>query len=174
MECPDLIPFDVNGERLWVLLVSMDPGGPIVGSATQYSVGGFDVTKFTNLNLPSKVMWLDMDTDNYAGVTFEKTPLPHLVLISWASNWHYGILAPTSSYRTQMSIPRTRHLVNLEDKEYKLRSYPVKEIDSLCYSRVFKAGHGSRGHSDTTIGLKHFHAINVDLVASFSSKILSR
>ena len=35
-ECPDLFPLDYKGQKIWVLLVSINPGGPNGGSATQY------------------------------------------------------------------------------------------------------------------------------------------
>jgi len=40
-ECPDLLPFyeSPNGSQKWVLLVSINPGGPQKGSATQYFIG---------------------------------------------------------------------------------------------------------------------------------------
>jgi beta-fructofuranosidase/levanase/fructan beta-fructosidase len=48
-ECPDLFPIKVDGteEEKWVLLVSINPGGPNIGSVTQYFVGGFDGRQFT-------------------------------------------------------------------------------------------------------------------------------
>ncbi|MER2493183.1 glycoside hydrolase family 32 protein [Catenovulum sediminis] len=48
-ECPDLIKMPVEGsdEEKYVLLVSINPGGPNGGSATQYFVGDFDGHKFT-------------------------------------------------------------------------------------------------------------------------------
>lgn len=48
-ECPDLfkLPVEGTGEEKWVLLVSINPGGPNGGSATQYFVGDFDGKKFT-------------------------------------------------------------------------------------------------------------------------------
>jgi beta-fructofuranosidase/levanase/fructan beta-fructosidase len=47
-ECPDLIPMKVEGseELKWVLLLSINPGGPQGGSATQYFVGEFDGSEF--------------------------------------------------------------------------------------------------------------------------------
>lgn len=47
-ECPDLIrmPVEGNGREKWVLLVSVNPGGPNGGSATQYFVGDFDGSRF--------------------------------------------------------------------------------------------------------------------------------
>ncbi len=48
-ECPDIFPMNVDGtgELKWVLLVSINPGGPNGGSGTQYFVGDFDGEKFT-------------------------------------------------------------------------------------------------------------------------------
>ena len=41
-ECPDLFPLNYNGKKVWVLIVSINPGGPNGGSATQYFLGDFD------------------------------------------------------------------------------------------------------------------------------------
>src|SRR5687767_5106825 len=46
-ECPDLFPLDYQGEQVWVLLVSINLGGPNGGSATQYFTGRFDGKSFT-------------------------------------------------------------------------------------------------------------------------------
>lgn len=48
-ECPELLLMPVEGtnESRYVLLVSISPGGPNGGSATQYFVGNFDGKKFT-------------------------------------------------------------------------------------------------------------------------------
>ena len=48
-ECPDLFPLPIEGseEQRWVMLVSINPGGPNGGSATQYFVGDFDGTTFS-------------------------------------------------------------------------------------------------------------------------------
>ena len=44
-ECPDLFPLQTpDGEQKWVLFVSINPGGPNGGSATQYFIGDFSVT----------------------------------------------------------------------------------------------------------------------------------
>lgn len=47
-ECPDLFKLPVVGtdKEKWVLLVSINPGGPNGGSATQYFVGDFDGSNF--------------------------------------------------------------------------------------------------------------------------------
>lgn len=48
-ECPDLFPLIVEntGEKKWVLLLSINPGGPNGGSTTQYFVGDFNGKNFT-------------------------------------------------------------------------------------------------------------------------------
>lgn len=48
-ECPDLIKMQVEGsaQEKYVLLVSLNPGGPNGGSGTQYFVGDFDGKNFT-------------------------------------------------------------------------------------------------------------------------------
>ncbi|AXR06344.1 glycoside hydrolase family 32 protein [Salinimonas sediminis] len=48
-ECPELLLLPVEGsdEERYVLLVSISPGGPNGGSATQYFVGDFDGKNFT-------------------------------------------------------------------------------------------------------------------------------
>ncbi|MEY2704299.1 MAG: hypothetical protein RL407_361, partial [Bacteroidota bacterium] len=47
-ECPDLLSLKApDGSQKWVLLVSMNPGGPQKGSATQYFIGDFKQGVFT-------------------------------------------------------------------------------------------------------------------------------
>jgi sucrose-6-phosphate hydrolase SacC (GH32 family) len=49
-ECPDLIELSVEGrpgETVWMLTVSLNPGGASGGSGAQYFLGHFDGTRFT-------------------------------------------------------------------------------------------------------------------------------
>ena len=126
-ECPDLFPLEYNGEKIWVLLVSINPGGPNKGSATQYFTGRFDGKTFTPLNSATK--WMDYGPDNYAGVSYSNTGKRKIV-IGWMNNWQYANLVPTGSWRGAMTIPRE---LSLEKKgeQYFLRSTPVKELNSL-------------------------------------------
>ena len=99
-ECPDLLQF---GDK-WVLIVSVNPGGPVLGSGTMYFVGQFDGTTFTadNLDYP---LWLDYGMDNYAGVTWSNTANRKL-LIGWMNNWQYAGDVPCSPWRSAMTLPR--------------------------------------------------------------------
>jgi len=80
-ECPDFFRLQVQGsdEKKWVLLVSINPGGPNGGSATQYFIGDFDGKHFTiDENFKTELQkdhdfWVDFGKDNYAGVTWDNT-----------------------------------------------------------------------------------------------------
>jgi fructan beta-fructosidase len=126
-ECPDLFPLMLNGKKVWVLLVSINPGGPNGGSATQYFTGDFDGKTFTPFETETK--WMDYGTDNYAGVTFSNTA-NRRILIGWMSNWQYAQVVPTKKWRSAMTIPRELYLKEVNKKMF-LTSKPVKEFDKM-------------------------------------------
>nr|WP_257096768.1 glycoside hydrolase family 32 protein [Sphingobacterium sp. E70] len=114
-ECPDLIPMKYNGETKWVLLVSINPGGPNGGSVTQYFVGDFDGHQFQPAD--TSVKWLDWGPDNYAGVTWSNLGERHL-MIGWMSNWQYANVVPTTRWRSSSTIPRELTLQKVDQKYY--------------------------------------------------------
>lgn len=61
-ECPDLLSFDLNGRQVWVLLVSINPGGPNLGSVTQYFMGNFDGEVFRKYGVANN-LWMDWGPD---------------------------------------------------------------------------------------------------------------
>jgi len=130
-ECPDLFPLQVEGtdDTKWVMLVSINPGGPNGGSATQYFVGDFDGKTFTTAQNDTK--WLDYGRDNYAGVTWSDIPKEdgRRLFIGWMSNWDYAQVVPTESWRSAMTLPRSLHL--LGGDEFIVASRPVKELEAL-------------------------------------------
>lgn len=134
-ECPDLLRFNVNGQPVWVLLVSINPGGPNQGSATQYFVGAFNGKQFSKTVLYDP-LWLDWGPDNYAGVTWFNDPKNRNVLIAWMNNWNYGHLLPTSAWRGQMTLPRVLNVARL-DGRLRLQSSPAPEIEALRISSQF-------------------------------------
>lgn len=90
-ECPDLFPLkDEAGNTKWVLFVSINPGGPQGGSATQYFIGDFDGRNF--IPQDSVERWIDYGADNYAGVTWSDIPEDdgRRLFIGWMSNWQYA------------------------------------------------------------------------------------
>ena len=125
-ECPDLFPLEHNGKTVWVLLVSINPGGPNGGSATQYFTGDFDGNKFVTDSKAEK--WIDYGTDNYAGVTWSNTG-KRKIFIGWMNNWQYANVVPTKNWRGATTIARD---LSLEDKagDFYLRSVPVKEMNA--------------------------------------------
>ncbi|WP_247233449.1 glycoside hydrolase family 32 protein [Telluribacter sp. SYSU D00476] len=131
-ECPDLFPLTINGQQKWVLLVSINPGGPNGGSATQYFIGHFDGRTFTSDNPPQTTLWLDYGTDNYAGVTWAHVPASdgRRLFLGWMSNWLYANEVPTSTWRSAMTVPRELSLIQTE-AGVRLANVPVREMQKL-------------------------------------------
>ena len=130
-ECPDLIQMDYNGQKKWVLLVSINPGGPNGGSATQYFVGDFDGVTFTADNLPYP-LWIDYGKDNYAGVTWNNVPDGRHLFIAWMSNWQYAGVVPSMTWRGCMTLPRELALQKDADGRPIITSRIVKEVDAIA------------------------------------------
>ena len=126
-ECPDLFALDFNGQQVWVLLVSINPGGPNGGSATQYFTGQFDGKTFTPYQTDTR--WIDYGPDDYAGVTWSNTG-SRKIFLGWMSNWQYANLVPTELWRSAMTIPRELAIEKLGDK-FMVTSQPVKELNSI-------------------------------------------
>ncbi|MEB2775919.1 glycoside hydrolase family 32 protein [Algoriphagus sp. D3-2-R+10] len=130
-ECPDLLPFKTpSGEDKWVLLVSINPGGPQNGSATQYFIGDFENGQFTPDD--TMIRWLDYGPDNYAGVTWSNLPEEQnrTLFIGWMSNWLYANVVPTEAWRSAMTVPRELSLFDV-DGTLLLKSAPAKELEEL-------------------------------------------
>lgn len=141
-ECPDLFPLShtPTGTTKWILLVSINPGGPNGGSATQYFIGQFDGKTFTCDEDPATVHWLDYGPDNYAGVTWNNTPDQRRIFIGWMSNWNYGQVVPTDTWRSAMTLPRELSLHQV-DNSYYVASLPVKQLEMLRISeQVLETG----------------------------------
>lgn len=121
-ECPDLVLLrdPVTGEDRHVLIVSINPGGPNGGSATQYFVGDFDGQAFTvdpafaaRLRRDTAV-WIDYGRDNYAGVTYSNAPDGRTIFQGWMSNWQYAQVVPTERWRSAMTLPRELRLTTTD------------------------------------------------------------
>ncbi|MCW3787684.1 glycoside hydrolase family 32 protein [Plebeiibacterium sediminum] len=136
-ECPDLFKLKAeNGTEKWVLLVSVNPGGPNGGSATQYFIGEFDGHEFRNENSTMDPIWLDYGKDNYAGVTWSDVPQKdgRRLFIGWMSNWQYATVVPTKKWRSATTLPRELSLVE-KGGHYEMFGKPVKEFDSILVDK---------------------------------------
>lgn len=136
-ECPDLLQLTLpdTGEKKWVLICNLNPGGPFGGSATQYFIGDFDGSTFTPDvdtagNVPTK--WLDFGKDNYASVSFSNAPGGRQTIIGWMSNWEYAAEVPTTQFRSANTLPRDLTLFRSDsDGQLYVASKPSAEVESL-------------------------------------------
>tara|TARA_R110002049_G_scaffold17238_5_gene67413 strand:- start:8905 stop:10512 length:1608 start_codon:yes stop_codon:yes gene_type:complete len=146
-ECPDLFKLPVLGtdESKWVLFVSINPGGPNGGSATQYFIGDFDGTTFTmdkefetDLNKKHNY-WIDFGRDNYASVSWSNASRKDgsKLMLGWMSNWDYAQKVPTETWRSAMTVARKVQLQK-NDNGYRLLFNPVKELASYRSTKYKK------------------------------------
>jgi fructan beta-fructosidase len=126
-ECPDLFTLDNNGKKVWVLIVSINPGGPNKGSATQYFIGDFNGKTFTPSHTDTR--WIDYGPDNYAGITWSNTG-NRKIFLGWMSNWMYANVVPTETWRNAMTIPRELKLKHV-GKDIFIASLPVSELSKI-------------------------------------------
>lgn len=176
-ECPDVFKLKVNGtqEEKWVLLVSINPGAPNGGSATQYFVGDFDGKSFKTNQKDTK--WVDYGTDNYAGVTYNDAPNDQRILLGWMSNWNYAQKTPTINWRSAMTLPRTLSLYSING-DYVLQSTPVEQFKKLMATDFYKNKIEIKKGKEKTFEYKNlnqsqiqFEAANNNLKLIFSNDL---
>ncbi|MCM1078188.1 MAG: DUF4980 domain-containing protein [Bacteroidales bacterium] len=179
-ECPDLFPLNVNGsgEKKWVLLCNINPGGPYGGSATQYFTGDFDGTAFTpdkdaDGNVPTK--WMDYGKDHYATVSWSDAPDGRRTVIGWMSNWQYAAEVPTRQFRSANTLPRDVGLFKGSDGQFHLSSSPSPEVTGLRGKLFRKSGRMSVSRKARTFALPSANdgicEILVDLAAKRTGKV---
>lgn len=136
-ECPDLFPLPHKDSLVWVLLVSINPGGPNGGSCTQYFTGKFNGRQFIASARPETVRWLDYGPDNYAGVTWSGVPASdgRRLFMGWMNNWTYAQQVPSKKWRGAMTLPRVITATET-DSGLRLASYPVEELKRLRIGEV--------------------------------------
>lgn len=110
-ECPDLFPLiSPEGKKVWVLIVSLNPGGVAGGSGTQYFIGDWDGRTFTTTQ--TETLWIDYGRDNYAGVTYSNLPEGERIFIGWMSNWDYAAKLDSQIWRGSMTTPRRLQIID--------------------------------------------------------------
>lgn len=118
--------------------MSINPGGPNEGSATQYFIGDFDGSNFTmDQEFAEKLeeqnnFWVDFSRDNYVGVTWQniKKVNGNKLFMGWMANWNYAQVVPTQKWRSSMTIAREVGLVKTTNG-YRLTSTPVEDVQTL-------------------------------------------
>lgn len=126
-ECPDLFSLSIEGQKKWVLIVSINPGAPNGGSGTQYFMGDFDGKNFVSDHQDAR--WLDYGPDDYAGITWSNTG-DRKLFIGWMNNWQYANQVPTTPWRGAATIARELKLNQVDGNMY-LGALPVEELDGL-------------------------------------------
>lgn len=174
-ECPDLVQVPVkgggkrDGQMAWVLIVSINPGAPQGGSFVEYFVGDWNGTHFVLDTGAAQIA--DFGKDWYAAQTFYNAPEGRTVGLAWASNWQYTNVAPTSPWRSVMSLPRDLTLrytyLNPMQKDYVLALEPSPELSSLDSTTLLNSTEGK----NTTVNLRGNGAFDVraTLMANLSS-----
>jgi len=127
-EVPDLVrvPVEDDPDRAaWVLLLSVNPGGPAGGSGQAYAVGDFDGRTFVPHAVAGDAFgpfsWADHGADFYAGSTFtdlpaDRHPDGRPVWVGWMSNWLYADRTPTSPWRGAATLARSLALRTVDDR----------------------------------------------------------
>lgn len=135
-ECPDLfaLPDPAGGDDRWVMLVSVQNGGPNGGSGMQYFIGALTDDGFVP-DATTEPRWLDWGPDCYAGITFFDAPASRRVMVAWMSNWRYADRIPTTEYRGAMTLPRELSLVRTA-AGIELVQTPVIELASRYGTRT--------------------------------------
>jgi fructan beta-fructosidase len=126
-ECPDLVPFHVEGKKIWLLTVNINPGSVQGGSGIQYFTGEFDGHQFNPFDTITR--WADYGADNYAGVSFSNSG-EDKIFIGWMSNWQYASKVPTIKWRSAMTFPRKLDLLKI-GQNYWTTMMPVNAIEKL-------------------------------------------
>ena len=178
-ECPDLLPLRVaeTGKTKWVLIQSINPGGPNGGSATQYFVGDFDGKSFTPDPGFARAIqrtgprWLDWGRDNYAGVTWSgmSGQNERKVLIGWMSNWDYAQKTPTVAWRSAMTLPREITLHYRPGEGYVLHSWPVRELRQLEGEAANLPARNLFGSVDVPVPSRSVSQSRIDLAFELSA-----
>lgn len=104
-ECPDIVRVPIEGtdETAWVLLLSVQAGGPAGGSGMQYAIVDYDGRTFQPLD---DARWLDLGSDFYAAISYTGTDDPEPVIQGWMNNWAYAATIPAGAFRGSMTLPR--------------------------------------------------------------------
>ena len=122
-EMPDLVRLPVEGtdRTAWVMLLSVNPGGPAGGSGQAYATGSFDGSTFVPDPGPGDAFgpfsWADHGPDLYAATSFHGVDdAEPPVWIGWMSNWAYADRTPTGPWRGAATLARRLSLRDVDGR----------------------------------------------------------
>ncbi|MBZ4190920.1 GH32 C-terminal domain-containing protein [Niabella beijingensis] len=127
-ECPEFYELPVqgmNGVKKWVL----------TGANTQYAIGSFDGTRFTE---EEKRLQNQYGRDFYAPQTFSDEPSGRRIEIGW---WRTNTVKDQMPFNQSMSLPMEHRLVKTPDG-IRLTRMPVKELEQLRI-KAYKQGNST-------------------------------
>lgn len=176
-ECPDLfkLKVDGSGEEKWMLICSINPGGPFGGSATQYFIGDFDGKTFTpdrdaDGSVPTK--WMDYGKDHYATVSWSNAPDGRRTVIGWMSNWQYAAEVPTQQFRSANTLPREVGLFKAGDGRIYASTVPSPEVDALRGKVVKHVSKMSAGRKAKRFALPELCEITLDAASRRGGNVI--
>ncbi|KAF2661776.1 glycoside hydrolase family 32 protein [Lophiostoma macrostomum CBS 122681] len=147
-ECPNLVEVPVAGssdyDTLFVLLISINPGGPLGGSISQYFPGTFNGTHFSAIDGAARIA--NFAKDDYAAQFFSGIPgSSNHISIGWASNWQYTNVLPTDreGFRSVMTGPREHYLKELPKVGLSLVSAPYNATAAVDQELAYNATLGN-------------------------------
>ncbi|CAI6340599.1 unnamed protein product [Periconia digitata] len=176
-ECPNFVEVRVENstETRWVMLVSINPGAPLGGSTSWYTIGSFNGTHFEPDD--STIQLTDIAKDNYAGQFFYGLGADQdQITLAWASNWQYTNVVPTAGneigdgFRSAMTVPRGHFLRDVPRKGLTLLNYPwnIHSIvdTELALNNSFQNGSVVLDYSDVESRAIYFEANITGLASS--------
>ncbi|PWN53089.1 putative SUC2-invertase [Violaceomyces palustris] len=174
-ECPDLFEVPIkggskDGQKAWVLGLSINPGAPLGGSMVQYFPGDWDGKTFTPWD--GAVRFADFSKDFYAFQTWSGSPDGKTYGIAWASNWQYTNVVPTQPYRSIQSLPREIYLeaykTNPMFEDYVLSQAPAS-LETIKGETLYQSGECSS--QNKTIELVGDGAFDVQVTFSLPPNV---
>lgn len=174
-ECPNFVPVPVkggdrDGQMTWMLLVSINPGMPLGGSAVQYFHGDWNGTHFAPADAVARIA--DFGKDWYAAQVFYNAPEGKAITFGWGSNWQYTNVVPTSPFRNIQSTPRELELVWSELNPMKwgyLLSQQPYNLNSISHQTIIKTDNSA----NKTISLNGDGAFEIRANFSITSSALT-
>ncbi|MDE5942216.1 MAG: GH32 C-terminal domain-containing protein [Muribaculaceae bacterium] len=178
-ECPDLFELEVEGtgEKKWMLICNLNPGGPFGGSAAQYFIGDFNGKTFipdTDAEGKVPTKWMDFGKDHYATVSWSDAPENRRTVIGWMSNWQYAAEVPTTQFRSANTLPRDISLFRASDGQIYVKTAPAPEVSNLR-DKLLRKTSATTGKNPKRFALPEANSgiceINVDIDAKKSKSV---